>query len=82
MVLGRPIEIAPEVVSRSVDPAQAVQARRSVGGPSPSDMDVMLAGLEQRWRHDRDLVESRKQQLVDAEARLDAAFAKLAAGAS
>ena len=82
LVLGRPIEIAPEVVARSVDPAQAVQARRSMGGPSPSDMDVMLAGLEQRWGHDRDLVESRKQQLVDAEVRLDAAFVKLASRTS
>ncbi len=82
LVLGRPIEIAPEVVARSVDPAQAVQARRSTGGPSPSDMDVMLAGLEQRWGHDRDLVERRKQQLVDAEVRLDAAFVRLAARTS
>jgi argininosuccinate lyase len=80
-VLGRPIEISPEVVARAVNPAQAAQARRGTGGPSPSDMDQMLAALEERRRRDTNALESRHRRIVEAQDRLDADFRNLAEAA-
>jgi argininosuccinate lyase len=78
--LGRRLDLAPDLVARSVDPHLAAQARRDTGGPSSHDMDAMLARLQERCDRDAGVLDGRDRGIAAAEARLDAAFHNLASG--
>ena len=62
----------------ALDPLAIVNARATVGGPQPKEMDRMLALARRRIAEQAQWIASRHQRIDQSLARLDADFAKLA----
>jgi argininosuccinate lyase len=61
-----------------LSPADMVRTRVGIGGPQPTEVERMLAGAQTQLKADKTWIQSARQRLKDADARLDAAFGKLA----
>jgi len=57
-----------------------VKTRVGTGGPQPAEVERMLAGAQKTLKADKAWMQGTRRKLKDADARLDAAFGKLAAG--
>ncbi len=61
-----------------LSPVEMVKTRVGIGGPQPAEVERMLAGAQATLKADKAWMLGTRQRLKDADARLDAAFAKLA----
>jgi argininosuccinate lyase len=57
-----------------------VKTRVGTGGPQPAEVERMLTGAQKTLKADKAWMQGTRRKLKDADARLDAAFGKLAAG--
>lgn len=80
-MLGRPIELAPELVARIVDPVAVAEERRGSGGPSKADMAGMQAALGARLASDQAEVDGWRSAIAAADTERRRRFQALAASA-
>jgi argininosuccinate lyase len=60
-----------------LSPAEMVKTRLGIGGPQPAEVERMLAGAQATLKADKSWMLGTRQKFKEADARLDAAFAKL-----
>lgn len=78
---GWQIGLDADAVTRAVDPAQAVQARRDTGGPSAHDLDRLFKSLDGALAQDREMLQAWTAAGEAAADGLEMAFEALASGA-
>jgi len=73
-VLGEPLDafVGRRAVEDSLDPAESVRMRDSLGGPAPDAVESAIAGAEDALAADRDGLAARRDALADASEALDA----------
>lgn len=74
---GVPLPIAESEFRQLLSPETMVKTRVGIGGPQPPEVERMLAQSRSRLDADEAWMRSTRAKLVDADARLDSAFAKL-----
>jgi argininosuccinate lyase len=62
-----------------LSPADMVKSRVGIGGPQPAEVERMLAGAQSTLRNDKAWMQKTRQNLKDADAKLDKAFSQLLA---
>lgn len=67
-VLGRPVRLAEETVRQALDPARAVRARATIGGPAPGEVGRMIRGAVRRL--EREDAELRRKRAEHERARV------------
>lgn len=77
---GRRMEVSAETLADVLDPVRGAERRRGTGGPAQADIQAMLASSRHRLDADRKEQKARRNRVTEAETRLVAAFATLAAG--
>tara|TARA_B100000427_G_scaffold138294_1_gene115044 strand:- start:862 stop:2013 length:1152 start_codon:yes stop_codon:yes gene_type:complete len=75
---GWQVDLDPDAVDRTTDPARAVQARQDTGGPSRHDLDNLFDSLDRALDRDRKILQTAITAQEGASERLDAAFVALA----
>ena len=56
-----------------------VKSRVGIGGPQPAEVERMLAGAQATLKSDKAWMQKTRQNLKDADAKLDKAFGQLLA---
>jgi argininosuccinate lyase len=72
-VAGAEIRLSDEAVRGALSPERFVEVRRTRGGPAPDVVDAALADAEAAIAGDRAAVNSLRDRLADADARLSQA---------
>ena len=62
-----------------LSPVAMVKSRVGIGGPQPAEVERMLAGAQATLRSDKAWMQKTRQNLKDADAKLDKAFGQLLA---
>ena len=75
---GWQVDLDADAVTRAVDPAQAVQARRDTGGPSTHDLDRLFESLDGALAQDREMLRAWTAAGEAAADGLEMAFEALA----
>jgi len=72
-VTGKPVDLAPEILVRSLDPMEIVKAKNGIGGVAPQAVKL---SLQHRWaqlEQDRKSVAGKKERVSAARKELEEA---------
>jgi argininosuccinate lyase len=72
-VIGKPLELAPEILARSLDTLEIVKARNGIGGTAPEAVDKSLRNRVARLDKDTDGVAKKLDGVARARAGLESA---------
>ena len=71
-IYGRPLGIPDEIVKSALDPIKVVEARRTIGGPSPIEVQRMISDRYRRISEAYEVIRGLRCKLDEAERRLRA----------
>jgi len=72
------LPLSEPALRKLLSPVEMVRTRVGIGGPQPAEVERMLAGAQATLKADKAWMLGTRQRLKDADARLDAAFGRLA----
>ncbi|KAI9353303.1 L-Aspartase-like protein [Zopfochytrium polystomum] len=70
------LPLTEDAFRRALDPVAIVRARRTRGGPQPSEVERMIGEAREALRSDGEWVDARRRAVEDALGELDALFAR------
>ncbi|GAX90736.1 argininosuccinate lyase [Effusibacillus lacus] len=70
-VLGRPLQVSQDVISKALDPVHFVEIRSLPGGPAPVEMKRMIGDRQSLWRQNRNWLQQQQQKVEQCMKQLD-----------